>query len=255
MSLKSWTAPSQMRSLTIGLGLLACIGSADTALADQILGTVNFTLTSNPGAPTNPGGGGPFEMTFNAVGSPPTATLSPATLLSTYGIPVNILAWCDDLSHEITPGAENTGVSVVLHTTPSLLGGLIAEGSLWLNNVTSGINLDAAGLTEFSGLSETAAQIAAVIQDEIWANSGQETLPTSIAGINSTDLATIESDIVNWASTHTAAYISLEKAGLQTQVFAVSVPGPIVGAGLPGLLAACGELIALARRRRKMALA
>lgn len=31
----------------------------------------------------------------------------------------------------------------------------------------------------------------------------------------------------------------------------VSVPGPIVGAGFPGLLAACGGLMALARRRRR----
>jgi hypothetical protein len=35
-------------------------------------------------------------------------------------------------------------------------------------------------------------------------------------------------------------------------ISAVQVPAPIVGAGLPGLLAACGDLLALARRRRKL---
>jgi len=34
-------------------------------------------------------------------------------------------------------------------------------------------------------------------------------------------------------------------------VNAFSVPGPIVGAGLPGLIAACGGLLALGRRRRQ----
>jgi hypothetical protein len=40
-----------------------------------------------------------------------------------------------------------------------------------------------------------------------------------------------------------------------TTPFTVSVPGPVAGAGLPGLIAACGGLLALARRRRSSATA
>jgi len=39
---------------------------------------------------------------------------------------------------------------------------------------------------------------------------------------------------------------------LVRDITAQSVPGPIVGAGLPGIMAACGGLLALARRRRKV---
>jgi hypothetical protein len=38
---------------------------------------------------------------------------------------------------------------------------------------------------------------------------------------------------------------------LLAQITAAAVPGPIVGAGLPGLVVACGALIVLARRRRQ----
>jgi hypothetical protein len=46
-----------------------------------------------------------------------------------------------------------------------------------------------------------------------------------------------------------------QAGGADSTIAMVAVPGPVVGAGLPGLLAACFGLVALARRRRNTAIA
>ena len=52
---------------------------------------------------------------------------------------------------------------------------------------------------------------------------------------------------------YSAAYTQNSSGLINASFNDATVPGPIVGAGLPGLLAACGGLVALARRRRRRA--
>lgn len=245
---KTHCGSNRWKAIPIAVALLSSVWGADSAFADGLgtpLGTsVNFTLTTNPpGASTNPAGGGPFLLTLNSS--------NPATLLSSLGIPSSVLAWCIETTQFISVGVPNT--AQLYSQAPSKLGGFVSAGLNWLNIVGGAIQFTAAGAAYFSAytpLGWTADEIAAALQQRIWKEQLGTALPSTIGNQTAAQTTALLTDLKDYASSRYAAYYRLSWSG-QDQVFAV--PGPIVGAGLPGLLLAFGALLVLARRRQRAA--
>jgi hypothetical protein len=78
------------------------------------------------------------------------------------------------------------------------------------------------------------------------------TLQGSLAAAETSFINGLENGLT-YFNIHTANNPGGEIRGQLLSIGAVAVPGPIVGAGLPGLVAACVGLLALARRRRRLA--
>ena len=78
------------------------------------------------------------------------------------------------------------------------------------------------------------------------------TLQGSLAAAETSFINGLENGLT-YFNIHTANNPGGEIRGQLLPIGAVAVPGPIVGAGLPGLVAACVGLLALARRRRRLA--
>jgi hypothetical protein len=236
----------QWKVLPIAAALLMGLWGADFAAAtpDPLgpdIGDVNFTLSIYPAAPSVPNGGGPFQLTINTITTNPVANL---------GIPKSVQGWCVEISEHISPGGTYT--ADLLREGPSKIGGLIQDGLKWLNITNSGISFKSG----FSGFGfappswtwwNDPTAVAAAIQNAIWSLQLNTPIPTTIGTHN--DANVFIASLINYAAT--ASYYRLHIVGVQDEVF--GVPGPMAGAGIPGLLLAFGIFVLWVRRRQKIA--
>jgi hypothetical protein len=157
-----------------------------------------------------------------------------------------ILAWCLDIYDDLQLHGT---YSVTPTVTASHIGALIMMGDAFVKGTQH---------SSVGGLNWTAKDEAAATQVAIWTTlygSLNYQIATTTSGATAANFADLVSSINS--TTLTANYVSLDPdcradpGHCPNQHLGYAVPGPIAGAGLPGLAAACVALIALARRRRR----
>jgi len=159
-----------------------------------------------------------------------------------------LLAWCLDVFDFLKGSGTFTGGGPLAGTS-NLIGGLMQEG----NNA---IALAHGGSLSLNGHLYTTKDISAATQVAIW--SVEYGAAFSYSSVGSSASSSNFNSLVSYLEQHATpdvAYWTLNERGNQTLGTLDPVPGPVVGAGLPGLILAGTGLLGWWRRKRSVRVA
>jgi hypothetical protein len=216
---------------TAALALVAHCGEANAGLVEAFYSTDGgVTVTPlNPGAPS---------PTFSFNGSIGTAW--DFNLITSLVQPADGLALMNANASDTHSGTGTDHLILYLVASGLTPGGMQTFTSQFTNNAFPGSGL----LVTESTFLGTPGALGTQLGTASFPPQPLLGFATSVTNqsVSSGFSVTAEFDITATGDVNSAGTIQLS-----------AVPGPIVGAGLPGLMAACAGLLALARRRRREA--
>jgi hypothetical protein len=237
-----------MRARIFASAVLGLVGAIGTANASTIISdTVTIWNAATPGANSSSISQQGLPTATGLFGGPlPLVAGSTA-----FAFPINYndtaLNTIPGFFASDTPAAPTpaTCTSVACLTNPLSLGGFAQATVFRFAFTTAGAEILSIthddGISLFVAGTETSTCTIASCPGDL--------LPTSAASPTTAEFNTVTIG----PGTYDLWYAEVNGLPAVLQATAVAVPGPIVGAGLPGLIAACAGLLALARRRKKIA--